>query len=62
MLSLSRQPGETIVATTARGERIEFTVLRCQAGRTSVGVSAPQSVRIDREEIDRKRNKESSND
>lgn len=58
MLVLTREPNETIVATTERGERITFTVLRCQAGRAQVGVKAPQTVRVDREEIDQKRQEE----
>jgi len=61
MLSLTHQAGETIVATTASGERIEFTVLHCKPSQARIGIKAPQSVRVDREEIDRKRRQEASN-
>lgn len=61
MLLLTRKAGETIVATTASGERIEFTVMNCRPYAAQIGVNAPQSVRVDREEIDRKRQQEASN-
>ena len=62
MLSLTRKAGETIVATTERGERITFTVLHCKPSQARVCVVAPQSVRVDREEIDQKRQKEACHD
>lgn len=62
MLLLTREENEAIVATTESGQRIIFRVTRCQAGRTQFAVSAPKSVRIDREEIDQKRQKEASHD
>jgi len=55
MLSLSRQPGETIVVTTASGERIRFTVAFCRGNRAQIHVNAPKTVRVDREEVDQKR-------
>lgn len=58
MLSLTRQSGETIVATTSTGERIEFTVLQCKPGQARIGITAPQSVRVDREEIDIRKRRE----
>jgi len=62
MLALTREQDEAIVATTESGQRIVFRVLRCQAGRTQFGITAPQGVRIDREEIDQKRQKEAGHD
>jgi len=55
MLSLTHQAGETIVATTASGERIRFTVASCRPGRAQIHVNAPKNVRVDREEVDQKR-------
>ena len=58
MLILTRRPGETIVATTGTGERIEITVLRMGPGQARIGVHAPSSVTIDREEIDERKRQE----
>ena len=55
MLVLTRRANETIVATTERGERIEFTVLRDGSSHTRIGVRAPASVTIDRGEVDKRK-------
>lgn len=47
MLQLSRKPGETIVV----GDDIRITVLQIAGGAVRVGIEAPRSVPIYREEI-----------
>jgi carbon storage regulator len=47
MLVLTRRPGEQIVI----GENIRVTVVSLGPGRVKIGIEAPPSVRIDREEI-----------
>jgi len=47
MLVLTRKPGESI----AIGEDIVVTVLTVNGGQVRVGISAPASVRVLREEI-----------
>ncbi len=58
MLILTRRPGETIVATTASGERIEFTVTHIGFAQARIGVDAPASVVVDRAEIDERKRRE----
>jgi carbon storage regulator len=47
MLVLTRRPGESIVI----GTDIKLTVVTVGPGRVKIGIEAPPSVRIDREEI-----------
>ena len=47
MLVLTRKPGETIVV----GDDIRITVVSLGSGRVKIGVVAPPSVRVDRQEI-----------
>ena len=47
MLVLTRKPGETIVI----GDDIRITVVSLGPGRVKIGVVAPPSVRVDRQEI-----------
>jgi len=51
MLILTRRPGETLVMKTESGELINVTVLGVKANQVRIGVDAPQSVSVDREEI-----------
>jgi len=51
MLILTRRPGETLVLEAASGELIKATVLGVHANQVRIGVDAPQSVSVDREEI-----------
>jgi carbon storage regulator len=48
MLVLSRRTGEKIVI----GDNIEIVVQRVAGGRVAIGVSAPESVRILRGELE----------
>ena len=52
MLVLSRRCGEEIVI----GENIRVTVLSTHGGHVRLGVTAPRSVAVDREEIHERRN------
>jgi carbon storage regulator CsrA len=55
MLILSRKLLETIVITTASGERIEVAVMDFSPGRVRIGITADQSVIIDRAEVHRRK-------
>jgi len=47
MLVLTRRPGESIII----GHGIKLTVVTIGPGRVKIGIEAPPTVRIDREEI-----------
>lgn len=47
MLILTRRVGETVKI----GDEIEVTVLSVKGTQVRIGVNAPKSVRVDREEI-----------
>lgn len=47
MLVLTRRPGEQIVI----GDNIRVTVVSLGPGRVKIGIEAPPTVRIDRQEI-----------
>ena len=47
MLVLSRKPGEQIVI----GDNIRITVVNIGPGRVKIGVVAPPTVRVDRQEV-----------
>jgi carbon storage regulator len=51
MLVLSRRCGEEIVIA----ENIRITVLSTQGGRVRIGVAAPPSVPVDRQEVHERR-------
>jgi carbon storage regulator len=55
MLNLTRRPGETIII----GDDIEVTVLAVNGNQVRIGVNAPASMPIDREEIRARKNTES---
>lgn len=53
MLVLSRREKQKIIIVD--GNRIEITILGCDNGKVKIGIDAPKSVSVDREEIwDRK--------
>jgi len=54
MLILTRKSGETITI----GENIEVKVLSIKGGQVRIGIDAPQSVSISREEVLLKKEKE----
>lgn len=47
MLILTRRAGETIKI----GENIEVTVMAVNGSQVRIGITAPKSTRVDREEI-----------
>ncbi len=51
MLALTRNRGESIVCRTRSGEEITITVIEAVRGMCKLGVDAPQSVAILREEL-----------
>jgi carbon storage regulator len=51
MLVLSRKMGETIVIN----DEIEVTVVAVKGDKVRLGIKAPDSVRVDREEVHRRR-------
>ncbi|MCL1485164.1 carbon storage regulator (plasmid) [Marinobacter sp. M3C] len=51
MLILTRRPGETLVMKTESGELINVTVLGVKASQVRIGVDAPKTVAVNREEI-----------
>ncbi len=50
-LILSRRPGEALVFRTASGDLITATVMGVHANQVRIGVDAPKSISVDREEI-----------
>ena len=54
MLVLSRKEGEKIIID----DNIEVTVLESENGQVQLGIDAPQSIEIHREEVYRKIEKE----
>ncbi len=50
MLVLERKEGQTVLIQTSDG-LIEVMVTRSQAGRVKLGISAPRSISIVREEL-----------
>ena len=56
MLVLSRSIGERVIITTAAGERIAVVLLETKRGSARIGVDAGPTVRVNREEIELKRN------
>lgn len=54
MLVLTRKPGEQIVI----GHNIRLTVVSVGPGRVKIGIEAPDNVRIDRQEVYEKIQKE----
>ena len=54
MLVLTRRPGEQIII----GDDIRLTVVSLGPGRVKIGIEAPPNVRIDREEVHQKIQKE----
>lgn len=51
MLVLGRKLNETIVMTTAQGERIVVELLQLRADRIRLGIQAPEEVKILRGEM-----------
>jgi carbon storage regulator len=47
MVILTRRPGDTIRIN----DRVRVTVLRVQANQVRIGIEAPASVSVDREEV-----------
>ena len=54
MLILMRRPGETICI----GDDITITVIGLERNRVRIGINAPRTVVVDREEIAEKKRKE----
>lgn len=52
MLILERKPGESVIITTEKGEVIKVHISKKSRGSSVVvGVDAPRSITIDREEV-----------
>lgn len=51
MLVLSRKLSEAVVITTPNGERIRFVVVDIDRGKIRVGIEAPRTFPVHREEI-----------
>ncbi len=58
MLVLTRRPGESIVI----GDGIKLTIVSIGPGRVKVGIEAPPTVRIDRQEVHSRIQQEQSTD
>jgi len=54
MLVLTRRPGEEIVI----GDAIRVTVLKAKGGKIRLGITAPSSLRVDRQEVRDRRDEE----
>lgn len=51
MLILTRRKGEALVMRTASGELIHATIMESHGNQVRIGIDAPASVQVDREEI-----------
>ena len=58
MLVLTRRIGETIVI----GDNVEVTVLDLSSNKAKIGIAAPDDVKIFREEVLQRINKEKENE
>ena len=58
MLILTRRPGETLVMKTESGELINVTVMGVKANQVRIGVEAPKTVAVNREELHLKKESE----
>jgi carbon storage regulator len=56
MLVLTRKPGETIIIA----DNIRITVVGVGPGRVKIGIEAPPSVKVDRQEVHEKRQAEAA--
>jgi len=54
MLILSREEGESIILNLPSGEQVYICFVEYKGKQTKVGIGAPQSVQIHREELTRK--------
>lgn len=61
MLVLMRRDGESIVCRTKGGEVIEIVIVKIERNRARVGVNAPLSITVDRQEIDALKHPELAN-
>lgn len=59
MLVLSRQVDETLIIRTSDGP-IRVTLVDIRGNKVRIGIDAPKSVRVDREEIDKMRQHETT--
>ena len=59
MLILTRRPNESIFLTTEGGERIKVSVTGVQGNQVRLGIDAPRSVTVHREEIQMQVDRES---
>lgn len=53
MLVLTRRAGETLILTLPAGEQITVSLELIEGHRAKVGVTAPQSIRVIRGELQR---------
>lgn len=60
MLALTRRIGESVILTLPDGRRVEVTITDKSAGQVRLGIEAPKDVRIDRDEVFQRREKEAS--
>lgn len=60
MLALTRRIGESVILTLPDGRRVEFAITDKSAGQVRAGIDAPKDVRIDREEVIERQEKEAS--
>ena len=58
MLVLTRKPGEQIIIA----DNIRITVVSVGPGRVKIGIEAPQSVKVDRQEVHEKKQFETAAD
>ena len=60
MLALTRRIGESVILTLPDGRRVEFWISDKSAEQVRLGIDAPEDVRIDRNELTGRREKEAS--
>lgn len=56
MLILSRRTGETVMI----GEDVTVTILGVKGNQVRIGIKAPKNMRVDREEIRERKDRENS--
>ncbi len=62
MLILNRKEGQSVIITTDEGEEIEISVLEISGKYAKLGFSAPESVGVDRKEVNERKNEDKKNE
>lgn len=62
MLSLTREPGQSVIIGDGTENRIRIMVVTVKGDRVQLGFEAPESIRVDREEVAEARRREAADE